>query len=456
MNYPPQNFSLNSTPPAAMRALLMLACLLPVVGCDRAAAPTVSPEIGTNSIVDASQSLCLARSEGLHGPVAASLTKAQAALREHPEPAANWVAVGQQWVRQARISADPGFYLNVDGCVDQALARVSDDATALALRGLVLMNTHQFEAARLLSEQMLQRDPENVLALGTLSDALLELGRYPESIAAAQRQMATLPGMAAHARGAYLSWLHGDRTRAKLLIRDALQGRTRDDPEPAAWAFVEAARLFWQEGDLDGADALLVEALNWVADYPAALVLRARIALAQAEPRRAIDYLQVAQRIQPAVESAWLLSDAHTLLQDDKAARAWFDKARRLGAQGDRLTLAMMLAVHNVDPDLALALLQSERQVRGGVQIDDAYAWALYRSGRVDEAALASTQALRLKTPDPRLLYHAGAIRIEQGQQATGRALIAQALALNPGFDPIEAPIAHALLEQPIALAARR
>jgi Flp pilus assembly protein TadD len=69
------------------------------------------------------------------------------------------------------------------------------------------------------------------------------------------------------------------------------------------------------------------------------------------------------------------------------------------------------------------------------VYIDDAYAWALYRAGHVDEARRMSAQALRLGTRDARLLYHAGAIAIAAGDRAHGRGLVTQALALNPGFD---------------------
>ena len=92
-----------------------------------------------------------------------------------------------------------------------------------------------------------------------------------------------------------------------------------------------------------------------------------------------------------------------------------------------------------------MRLIDDERRSRGGLYIDDTYAWVLYRAGRLAEARQASDRALRLRTPDARLLYHAGAIQLASGNSA-GRALIEKALALNPHFDLTGAAEARALL----------
>ena len=84
-------------------------------------------------------------------------------------------------------------------------------------------------------------------------------------------------------------------------------------------------------------------------------------------------------------------------------------------------------------------VIEGELEVRGGIDAHDAHAWVLYRLGRFDEARAASDRATRLGTKDALLLFHAGAIRLARGGDAgkeKGRALIEEALALNPGFDP--------------------
>jgi hypothetical protein len=78
--------------------------------------------------------------------------------------------------------------------------------------------------------------------------------------------------------------------------------------------------------------------------------------------------------------------------------------------------------------------------------VEDAYAWALHRAGRHTEARVAIDRALAHGTPDPRLLFHAGAIRVAQGDRDAGMILVRRALALNPAFDPVAAAEARTLL----------
>ena len=348
-------------------------------------------------------------------------------------------------MRKARFTGDPGFYVNAAGCADEAL-RVSPDNTAgRELRAVVLMNGHRFEEARQEAEKVLVADSSNPIALGTLSDALLELGRFEEAVAAAQRGADLNPEPVVYARASYLRWLTGDGVGAKQFIRSALSGRDRRDPEPTAWTFVEAAKIFWHEADYEGADAVLAEALRWVPDYPPALVARGRVALSQQHPERAIGYLEKAYRVQPLPETAWLLADARATVGDVAGAEAESQRVVQAGRRSDRLTLALFYATKNRDIDEALRLIEEERAGRGGVYVDDTYAWVLYRAGRIEEARRASESAVRLGTPDARILYHAGAIQIAAGNPA-GRALVEKALAINPRFDVTGAAEARALL----------
>jgi tetratricopeptide (TPR) repeat protein len=427
------------------RILLPAVMVSMLAACAPTPESVASREVASPPALRESQALCLAASDG-DGAVERALRIAQAAAQTGQPNPQHWITIGSHWLRKARHAADPGYYLNVEACIDEALALDPADGDALALRSLVLLQDHQFAAARTQAERVLAAEPQHVLALGALSDAALELGDYVGALRAAQRQMAARPGMVAETRAAHLAFLHGENDRAKTLIRDALHGRSRSDPEAAAFAFVEAARIFWHEGDLDGADAVLVEAMSWLPDYPPALVLRARIALANDDARAAIDLATRAHAQRPLVESAWLLSDAHALGGDPAAADEWFERARQLGEQSDHLGLGQLLAARGVELDRALAALEGERAQRGGIALDDAYAWALYRAGRIEEAAHFSAQALRLGTRDARLLYHAGAIRMALGESTQARALLSRALALNPRFDPHEADAAQRLL----------
>ena len=421
-------------------SLLVLAC---IGGC----VPSPSPQapVATGKVAE-SRVLCLAERAGV-GPVESALRARQRDARASPGQAERWSAAGREWVRVARWSGDPGFHHNVEACAAEALALDQDHVPALELRALRLMSDHRFEEARALALEVVARDPDSMIGYGTLSDALLELGRYDESAEAAQRQARIRPSMGASARGAYLRWLRGDVRGARLLIRDALVGRDPGDPEPAAWVLAEAAALYWHEGDRDGADALYGQALEWFPAQQAALLGRARIALARGDARSALAFLDEAERLRPSLESAWLRGEAHEQAGErDLAARA-FDDAVRLGRRGDGMGLALFLATRNRDAGEALAAIETEARTRAGVYVDDVRAWALYRAGRVDDALAAITRAAAHGTRDARVLYHAGAIRIAAGDEAEGRKLVAAALRLNPDFDPTGAREARALLD---------
>ncbi len=367
------------------RSLLLILACAAIAGCH--ATP--------RSSADESRDICLA-DPGAGSPIDEAIRHAQGQARKLPIEPHSWTLVGQGWVRKARVTSDPGFYVSVRSCAD--------------------------------------KEPNDTIALGFLSDALLELGEFDRAAAATQRMVDLQPDMASYSRAAYFRWLAGDSVNAKLFMRYALNGRDIKDKEPTAWTFVQAATMYWNEGDYDGADAVFAEALKWVPDYAPALTGRARVHMSLGQPKRAVEYLEKAFKINRLPETAWLLGDARAMLGDAAGAQAAYDLVVREGRKADRLTLALFFATKNRDTDEAVRLLEEERRTRGGVYVDDAYAWALYRAGRIDEARTASDRALRLHTNDARLLYHGGMIRLSAGDRS-GRDLIRRALQLNPKFD---------------------
>jgi tetratricopeptide (TPR) repeat protein len=371
----------------------------------------------------------------------------QARVRDAPRKVDGWVELGQAWVRKARSSGDALHYLSAEACAEVALRLSPRDPGALDLRGLMLLNQHRFEEARQLAQSVVDVAPEDAPAWGNLSDALTDLGRYSEATRAAQRMMDLKPNLASYARASYLLWLRGDVAGAKESARLAIDaGGDVHDSEPLAWVLVLAATIFWHEGDYDGAEAGFLRALGVKPGFPPALVGRARVALAQGRAAVAVLLLQQAFDARPLAETAGLLADARRLLGDSPGAEAAERELFREGRSGDGRTLSLYLSTHDRDADEARALAEHELTIRDDLYTEDALAWALYRQGRLLEARAASDKARALATPDARLLYHAGAIRLAAGEHQAGLALVKQALALNSGFDPVASPEARALL----------
>lgn len=413
------------------------------------AAPAVSAEsapAGGSSPLSIARRLALAR-PGAATAIDRELARLQPLAEKQPGRPEPWIELGRVWVRKAREASDPGFYLNAKACADLALDAAPNDRPATNLVGLVLLNDHKFDDARDLAAQILARSPEDLMALGTLSDALVEVGRYDEAIKAAEKMGQLKPNLPSYSRASYLQWLRGDVKAAKESARLAIDaGRDPREPEPRCWALVQAAMLFWHEGDSSGADAGFEDALKACADYPPALVGRGRVAMAAGEFARAVEHLGRAYGQSPLVETAWLLGDAREAAGDAKGAEEARAAVVKHGRQVDGRTLSLFFSTRNRDHEEAVSLAEAEKKVRDDIYTEDALAWALYRKGDIQGARAASDKAMALGTKDARLIYHAGAIRIAAGDKAAGEKLVREALKQNPAFDRTSAAEAAKLL----------
>jgi tetratricopeptide (TPR) repeat protein len=396
----------------------------------------------------ASSQRVLAMSDpGGTAPVDAEVRAAQKWVERLPRSSDKLVELGRAWVQKARHSADPGFYLNAKACAE--LSQEIDPKAWLAkeLFAQVALNQHAFGEAQGIAEEVLAHDPESFVTLGVYSDTLLELGKVDEAMQAAERMVDFKPNLASYVRISWFQWMRGDLPSALTSARLAIQAHADPgQPEPRAYALSQTATYFWHRGDYVGADAGYKQALSEHTDYPPALVGRAKVAMAQGEPRVAIEFLRAADKQAPLVETAWRLGDACEAAGDKACADAAFAEVVHRGRREDGRTLAQFYGVKNRDADEALRLTEKEMATRPGIWTEDARAWALYRAGRAAEARPLAASANRLGTPDAQLLYHHGAILMATGDEAAGAKLVKKALALNPKFDPTSAAEATALL----------
>ncbi len=424
--------------------ILLAATLLLLAACDEArdAAPPPA-EVPLTGL----RQLALQKVDG-DAAIDRRLRELQSTVTKEPKKLDAWILLGRAWVQKARQATDPGFYTNANACADVALDLKPENALALDLKGMVLMNDHRFAEARDLARRILANDPDDVMALGTLADALLELGDFNASADATQHMIDLKPNLPSYARASYLRWLQGDTKTAIAVIRHAIDaGGDQRDHEPLAWVLVEAAKIFHHQGDYAGAIAGYDQALAALPDYAPALVWKARALLAIGRPEEARALASRSYEEYALGETAWTWGDAAMAAGKPEEAALAYSKVVKLG-RTERRTLALFYATRNEETERALALAKQELTGRGDIYTYDAYAWALYRAGRFEEARGAIDRATRLGTKDARLLYHLGAIMVAGGQHAAGKKKIAEALALEPGFDPIGAVEARSLLSR--------
>ena len=106
-----------------------------------------------------------------------------------------------------------------------------------------------------------------------------------------------------------------------------------------------------------------------------------------------------------------------------------------------------MWADHDINLDKALEMTEPDYAGIKDIYAADILAWCLYKKGRFAEAREKSREALRINTKDAVLLYHAGMIENALGNNPEAIRQLRAALALNPAFDLIQAPIAKTTLD---------
>jgi tetratricopeptide (TPR) repeat protein len=383
------------------------------------------------------------------GELTAQVDALQAHLAVQPRDARSWAGLGAAYVEQARITGDPSYYPRAEESLARALELSPQDDAALTGQAALAAARHDFAAALALADGALAVNPASARAENIRTDALVELGRYDQAWESARRADGLEPGLATFARLAYLHELHGDLALATDLLRRASTSAT----SAADRAFVHhlLGDLERRSGHSAAAEAQYDTALRADPGYVPALVGTATLSAASGSYGKAlVIYAQVVER-QPTVEHlvayGELLEHAGRPLEAQQQytiARSAADLARAAGS-GVNLEVALLEADHG-HPDAAMAAARQEWARRQSVHTADALAWALHAAGRDADALPLARAATRLGTADPLLLFHRGAIEHAVGDAEAARRSLRAALEADPGFSPVRAEQARALL----------
>jgi tetratricopeptide (TPR) repeat protein len=219
--------------------------------------------------------------------------------------------------------------------------------------------------------------------------------------------------------------------------------------ENLAWLYYELGEYETQAGDSASADAAYLTALNTHPGDFRALAALAKLRANNGRYAEAIELYQKAIAVVPMPIFISELGDLYARTGDQPNAQRQYALVEYIGLLGHinqvlhNRDLALFYADHDMKPAEALDLARKELEVRHDIYTWDALAWALYKNGRLTEAANASQKAMRFGTRDSLLLFHAGMIAEGLGQQEQARVELKQALKINPHFHLIYANIAE-------------
>jgi tetratricopeptide (TPR) repeat protein len=385
------------------------------------------------------------------GNTAQLISSLQQQLHGNPQSAHVWGLLGLAYQQRAREVADPVYYTKSDGALHRALRLAPNDLVATGGLASLALSRHRFREALAIARRVHKLSPTTAATYGLLGDAQLELGRYSHAFAAFDRLASLKPSLAAYSRVSYARELLGRPAAAIEAMRQALDAAT-GEPEPTAWVRVQLGKLYWSTGRLAAAAAQYRAALAVEPGYVYALDALAQVEGARARYARAIALERQAVDVTPLPQFVSYLGDLYAVSGRGALARrqyALMDAIRRLlvanGVKTD-LETALFQADHGIRLKQTLALARLAQRERPSIDGDDALAWTLFRTGKCDEALGYSKLALRLGTRDALKLFHRGMIERCLGHTAAGDGFLRRALALNPHFSLLWAPVARRAL----------
>lgn len=378
------------------------------------------------------------------------IARAQQRLRDVPGDWPGWAALGGAYLEQARVTADSGLYPKAEQAAQRSLAlRPRENSDALVVLGALANARHDFARARAQAREAIAVNPAGADAYGVLADALTQLGDAAGATGAVQRMLDLRPGLAAYARGSYDLELRGDLEPAADLMRQALAGAV--DPHDVAFCRVQLGDLAFGRGDLTAAtteyDAALAADPGTIAGQRGA----ARVKAARGDVSGAISaYALITDRLpgtSTIVEYAELLRVAGRDAEADRQLTLAAAAERLFSANGgvDGLSAASVALAQGRVSD-AVAAARGEWARRRHPDVADTLAWALHAAGRESEALGYAKRAVAGGARPAVYDYHLGLIQLGLGDRVAARAAFARALATNPYFSPVDAPVARRAL----------
>jgi tetratricopeptide (TPR) repeat protein len=388
----------------------------------------------------------------LTGTLPEQIASLQRRLRALPSDWSSWATLGLAYVQEARVTADPRYYPKAQGALARSLAlRPRGNFDADVGEGALALARHDFAGALAWGERGRAVNPYDDNVYGVIGDAQIELGRYRQAFATIQHMVNLHPELPSYARASYARELQGDVPGALHAMRLALQAA--GTPEDRAFAAYQLGELEFSTGRVGRAAAYYRQAVAMAPEYPPPHAGLAKVAWARGDLASAIrQYGAVVQRY-PLPEYVIALGDLDTVTGRTAAAARQYALVRaeerlfRAAGVNVDLELALFDADHG-RPHAALAEARAEWGRRHSILVADALAWALHRNGR-DRAALPFSRfARKLAYRSALIAFHAGMIETALGDRAAGARDLRRALAINPHFSILLAPVARATLHR--------
>lgn len=367
--------------------------------------------------------------------------------RTQPNDAKNWVRLGDALMQKARETADTRYYGYAENVYAKVLVLDAKNAAAMAGMAGIYARQRVLDKSVEWANKALALDPKNTAAYGVAGDVEMERGDYQAAMQQYKKMLEIRSDVSSYSRGASLLHVTGNNRRAQWLMLKALNTGTSEAAD-LAWCQAQLALMYFDTGNLMAAEQMLTKGLKTAPQNVPLLQAMGKVKAARKDYPAAISFYQKALAITPEPNALAALGDLYMVTGKTAEAEKQFVAVETLYTQriqssqaSDPMQQAQFYADH--DRNLSEALRLAEQNQHSDNIFDaDMLAWCYYKAGNYSKAKDAIKRALKWKTPNARIRYHAGMILLKSGNRRAAQQWLAQALSLNPNFGLTEPDLA--------------
>jgi tetratricopeptide (TPR) repeat protein len=386
-------------------------------------------------------------------------------VKMYPGDFAGYDGLGAAFLQKGRETGDADYYERAKTALAKSLDLDSSDPaaySAMTHMAVACMAEHRFSDALVWAQRALALGSGDPSPWAIAGDALADIGEYDAAAAAygnLQNPLASEEeqrglSFERESRLSSLELVAGHTQKALDLMRSAVHTaiETRMSSENIAWSEYQLGEELFQNGDYPAAERVDRAALEEYPSYYRALGGLAKALAAQGKPEDAAEYYRRALAVVPFPEYAAALGDVDSKLGRTEQAQKEYELVGFIGRLSEinqeihNRDLAYFYADHDINLDQALVLARKELEIRRDIYTWDVLAWALYKNGKLQEAADAIAHALQPGSADALIFFHAGMIRQRLGDASAAKTFLQRALDLSPQFNVRHAESARAAL----------
>ena len=352
----------------------------------------------------------------------------------------------------ARNEADPSVLPRAHEALNRSLElQPQDNADAFQGMAALANARHDFSRSVEWSRRAIEAEPYDAASYGLLGDALFELGHVRRADAAYQQMLDLKPDVGSYVRASYSLQYHR-RTRTALAVMRLALKAAGPTGETAAWVRHQLGDIYAGKQDHRSAARQNRIGMQIAPGYVPPMVGLAESFIARGRLDDAIELMEGAVVELPALEYLITLADLYEATGRSADAQARYEQVaerlseyRAAGVLPD-VDFVLFYADHSLRPNAALAEARAIYLDRPTPKTADALGWMLHSAGKDRVAWRYARRAIGHPSRDSSMLFHAGMIARSLGKGSDAKRLLREAVALDPMFSRMQAPLARRLL----------